>query len=56
MFDHFGTSVNTGRERLASSGASGNLFFGLLTRPRLVLAAQISDFAIIVIIAMMMIR
>jgi hypothetical protein len=56
MFDHLGDPMKTARVRAVSNTSSNNLFFRFLTRSRLVLAAQISDFVVIVTIAILIIR
>jgi hypothetical protein len=56
MFDNLGDPTNTARVRAASNTSSNNLFFRSLTRSRLILAAQITDFAVIVAIAILIIR
>lgn len=58
MFDHLGDPINTvhARARAASNTSPNNRFFRFLTRSRLVLAAQISDFAVIVTIAILIIK
>jgi hypothetical protein len=56
MFDHFGDPMNTARARAASNILPNKRFFRFLTRSRLVLAAQISDFAVIVTIAILIIK
>lgn len=55
MLDNLCNPLDTEQKVFVSKESSGNKFFGLLTRSRLVLAAQISDFAVIVIIAMLVV-
>jgi hypothetical protein len=56
MFDHLGSPPASARAAATTNATSSIRFFGLLTRPRLVLAAQIADFLVIITVAMLVIR